>query len=96
MLNGILPNDNLKDSLDKAYKVGQQAMEHFIDSRLVNLSKSFYDQNKKLKLGTFSDMTKKSNCQTCRKRCSFFSTKCYIWENSPNFTIKSITFERNL
>ena len=55
----ISPADKVKDSLSKAYSIGKEAMEHFINSCLVSLAKSIYDSIKKLKLGTFSNKTKR-------------------------------------
>ena len=57
--SGISPTDKIKDSIGKAYSVGKEAMEHLINSRLVSLAKSIYDPIKKLKLGTFANMTKR-------------------------------------
>ena len=51
--------DKIKDSLGKAYSMGNEAMGHFINSHLVSLEKSIYDSIKKLKVGTFSKMTKR-------------------------------------
>ena len=56
--SGISPTDKIKDSTGKAYSVGKEAMEHFINSRLASLAKSIYDPIKKLKFGTFANMTK--------------------------------------
>ena len=57
--SGISPTDKIEDSLGKACSMGKEAMEHFINVRLVSLEKSIYDPIKKLKLGTFSNMTKR-------------------------------------
>ena len=57
--SGISPTDKIKDSIGKASSVGKEAMEHLINSRLVSLAKSIYDPIKKLKLGTFANMTKR-------------------------------------
>ena len=55
----ISPADKVKDSLSKAYSIRKEAMEHFINSCLASLAKSIYDPIKKLKLGIFSNKTKR-------------------------------------
>ena len=35
--SGISPTDKIKDSLGKAHSMREEAMEHFINSRLVSL-----------------------------------------------------------
>ena len=57
--SGISRTDKIKDSLGKTYRMGKEAMKHFINSRLVSLEKSIYNPIKKLKLGTFSNITKR-------------------------------------
>ena len=57
--SGISATDKIKDSLGKACNMGKEAKEHFINCRLVTLEKYMYDPIKKLKLGTFSNMTKR-------------------------------------
>lgn len=69
--SGISPTDKIKDSLGKAYSMGKEAIEHFIYSRLVSLEKSIYDSIKKLKLGTFSNITKKVTAKLRGRDVSF-------------------------
>ena len=69
--SGISPTDKIKDSLGKAYGMGKEAIEHFIYSRLVSLEKSIYDSIKKLKLGTFSNMTKRLTVKLRGRDVSF-------------------------
>ena len=69
--SGISPTDKIKDSLGKAYSMGKEAIEHFIYSRLVSLEKSIYDSIKKLKLGTFSNMTKRLTVKLRGRDVSF-------------------------
>ena len=57
--SGISPTDKIKDSLGRAYRMGKEAIKRFISSRLVSLEKSIYNPIKRLKLGTFSNMTKR-------------------------------------
>ena len=54
----ISPTDKIKGSLGKACSMGKEAMEHFINFRLVSYEKSIYDPIKKLKSGIFSNISK--------------------------------------
>ena len=58
MINRV-EEKSLMSISSKSYSMGKEAMEHFIYSLLVFPEKSIYDPIKKLKLGTFSNMTKK-------------------------------------
>ena len=59
--SGISPSEKIQEDLHQAYSFGKNAMENFINDCLVKLSKSIYEPIKKLKLGTFTTMTKKVN-----------------------------------
>ena len=55
----ISPTDKIKGSLGKACSMGKEAMEHFINFRLVSYEKSIYDPIKKLESGIFSNISKR-------------------------------------
>ena len=61
--SGRVADVNVKQDLLKAKEKGRQALQSFINERLVRNSKGFFDKLTKLKLGSFRDVQKKTSLQ---------------------------------
>ena len=58
--SGVLPPENVPFGLLEAHTKGENEMEKFINERLVEQKVGFYEPFKRLKLGTFTKMMKRS------------------------------------
>ena len=68
---GVAPSEQITQDLLNAQSVGEKSMKEFIDDRLVEQRKDFFDPLKKLKLGTFSSTKKVVKVQTNGKTVQF-------------------------
>ena len=73
---GIEATDKVATDLFRAYKVGKEAMQEFITNRLCKEPKlNLFDPIKKMKLATFSTMSKTKICKLKGKEISLKSSK---------------------
>ena len=57
--SGILAAESVESDLINAHKFGTEKMTNFIEERLIEKNIDFYEPITKMRLGTFSTMTKK-------------------------------------
>ena len=80
--SGVSPPENVALDLLQTHNKGHAEMEKFVDERLVNQSVGFYEPLKRLKLGTFTKLKKKS-MKTKEGKVIQFSAQSVIFGKIP-------------
>ena len=77
--SGVIPTDKVTSDLLDAKKIGERELLKFQDERLKNQTINFYEPLKKMKLGTFSTLLKKSVKVKTSGKVVQFSTQSNIF-----------------